>query len=608
MPRTLRSRLTLIYLALIVTILALLGVYLVFAARALYVDRLAGQLAAQARLAGEAVGPTLQAGGGIDQVDPLVKRLGGPLAARLTIIAPDGTVLGDSIADPRTMENHANRPEVRAAVASGDGTNQRESATLHENFLYVAVPIPADPGAVARVALPLTEVDSAVHRIQRDLIIATGLAALLAVAVTVAVSGWITRPLERLRQRVNAVAAGDLDTAVAPVPTREIGELGAAFNAMTARLRSLVAELEQSRLRLEATLANLSDGVVITDAAGAVLLLNRAAGEMFDVAGEEATGRDFMLVARDHDLAAVLREALATGERREATVDYGPRRLVLDVSAQRLRGGREQLGVLVLRDVTELRRLERLRRDFVANVSHELRTPLTSVKALVETLAAGAIDDPAVADDFLGRVVAEVDHLAALVDELLDLARLESGRAVLHTETRDPAEAVRRAVERLRPQAERADLTLRTDLPGALPPVAADWTRIDQVMLNLVHNAIKFTAAGGEIVVSAAEQDSFLAITVRDNGAGIARDELPRLFERFYKVDKARHSAGTGLGLAIAKHIVQAHGGAITAASELGRGTTITFTLPLTRQPAESAMLRAGTADSPQRRSRIDRT
>jgi two-component system phosphate regulon sensor histidine kinase PhoR len=281
---------------------------------------------------------------------------------------------------------------------------------------------------------------------------------------------------------------------------------------------------------------------------------------------------------------------------------------VLDISAQRLRGGREQLGVLVLRDVTELRRLERLRRDFVANVSHELRTPLTSVKALVETLAAGAIDDPAVADDFLGRVVAEVDHLAALVDELLDLARLESGRAVLHTETRDPAEAVRRAVERLRPQAERADLTLRTDLPGALPPVAADWTRIDQVMLNLVHNAIKFTAAGGEIVVSAAEQDSFLAITVRDNGAGIARDELPRLFERFYKVDKARHSAGTGLGLAIAKHIVQAHGGAITAASELGRGTTITFTLPLTRQPAESAMLRAGTADSPQRRSRIDRT
>ncbi len=608
MPRTLRSRLTLIYLALIVTILALLGVYLVFAARALYVDRLAGQLAAQARLAGEAVGPTLQAGGGIDQVDPLVKRLGGPLAARLTIIAPDGTVLGDSIADPRTMENHANRPEVRAAVASGDGTNQRESATLHENFLYVAVPIPADPGAVARVALPLTEVDSAVHRIQRDLIIATGLAALLAVAVTVAVSGWITRPLETLRRHVNAVAAGDLDAAVAPVPTREIGELGAAFNAMTERLRSLVAELEQSRLRLEATLANLSDGVVITDAAGAVLLLNRAAGEMFDVAGEEATGRDFMLVARDHDLAAVLREALATGERREATVDYGPRRLVLDVSAQRLRGGREQLGVLVLRDVTELRRLERLRRDFVANVSHELRTPLTSVKALVETLAAGAIDDPAVADDFLGRVVAEVDHLAALVDELLDLARLESGRAVLHTETRDPAESLRRAVERLRPQAERADLTLRTDLPGALPPVAADWTRIDQVMLNLVHNAIKFTAAGGEIVVSAAEQDSFLAITVRDNGAGIARDELPRLFERLYKVDKARHSAGTGLGLAIAKHIVQAHGGAITAASELGRGTTITFTLPLTRQPAESAMLRAGTADSPQRRSRIDRT
>lgn len=580
-PRTLRSRLTLIYVGLIVAILALLGVYLVIAARTLYVDRLSGQLAAQAHLVGEAVSPELESGGSIDQIDPIVKRLGDPLEARLTVIAPGGVVLGDSIANPRTMENHAGRPEVRAALATGNGTNQRESATLHENFLYVAVPIPADPGAVARVALPLTDVDAAVGRVQRDLAIATVLAALLAIAVTLLVAGWITRPLDALRQRVNAVAAGRLDTAVEPAATREIGELGEAFNAMTARLRYLVAELEQSRVRLEATLANLSDGVVITDTVGRILLINHAAGAIFGVSSDDAAGRDLVLVARDHDLATLLRDALATGTSRNATIEHGQRRLVLEASAQPLRGGHERLGLLALRDVTELRRLERLRRDFVANVSHELRTPLTSIKALVETLVAGAVDDPAVVDDFLGRVVAEVDHLAGLVDELLDLARLESGRAVLHPETRDPATALGRAVERLRPQAERAGLTLTAEFFGTLPPVSADWTRIDQVVLNLVHNAIKFTPAGGAIDVGAEERGRILAVSVRDSGTGIAADELPRLFERFYKADKARHSGGSGLGLAIAKHIVQAHDGAITAESELGHGTTITFTLPL---------------------------
>jgi two-component system, OmpR family, phosphate regulon sensor histidine kinase PhoR len=236
---------------------------------------------------------------------------------------------------------------------------------------------------------------------------------------------------------------------------------------------------------------------------------------------------------------------------------------------------------VVLRDVTELRRLERMRREFVANVSHELRTPLASIRAVVETLEAGAADDPVVASDFLRRIIGEVDHLVALVDELLDLARLESGRAVLKPEVCDPADLLSRAVERLRAQVERAGLVLRVEAPSDLPLVRVDRGRIEQVLINLVHNAVKFTPEGGEIVATAKSADGMLRVSVRDTGVGITAEELPRIFERFYKSDAARRSPGSGLGLAIAKHIVQAHSGTIWAESTPGAGATVSFTIPL---------------------------
>ncbi len=251
---------------------------------------------------------------------------------------------------------------------------------------------------------------------------------------------------------------------------------------------------------------------------------------------------------------------------------------------------------MVIRDVTEIRRLEGIRREFVANVSHELRTPLASIKALVETLEAGAIDDPAVATDFLRRVVGEVDRLAALVDDLLDLARLETGRVTLHREPLDPADLLWRAAERLRPQIERARLRLEVPVRAELPPVYADRARIEQVLLNLIHNAIKFTPAGGTITVDAVESGPVLQVTVRDTGVGVSTEELPRVFERFYKADKARRSDGTGLGLAIAKHIVQVHGGTIWVESAPGEGASFTFTLPLAAQPPATPQPREFTA------------
>ncbi len=584
-----RGRLALTQVGLVVAVLLVLGGYLAVGGRQFFVDRLSEQLADQAQIVAAAVAPSLEAGEGIEAIEPLVKRLGERINGRVTVVAADGSVLGDSVADPRTMDNHGGRPEVILARRVGIGEAGRHSATLDADFLYVAVPIPEVSGAVARVAFPLHDVNAAVARIRRDVAIATVSAAVLAIAVAIFVAGRITGPLEDLRRQAGIIATGQLDAAVRPAGVRELGDLARDFNAMAADLRRLVTEQARSRARLEAMLANLNDGVVITDDAGTVVQLNAAAARMLGATREEAVGQPFVVASRDHDLAGLLSYALAMDGSQTATVAYGLGSRVFEASAQPFSGGGERLGLMVLRDVTELRRLERVRREFVTNVSHELRTPLASIRAVVETLETGAANDPAVASDFFRRIIGEVDHLVALVDELLDLARLESGRAVLKAEAYDPVDLLMRAVERLRTQVERAGLVIRVEAAPDLPQVRVDRGRIEQVLINLIHNAVKFTPEGGEIVVDAGVTDGMLWVSVRDTGVGITAEELPRIFERFYKSDSARRSAGSGLGLAIAKHIVQGHGGTIWVQSTPGQGATFSFTLPLVTSPAGPA-------------------
>jgi two-component system phosphate regulon sensor histidine kinase PhoR len=323
-----------------------------------------------------------------------------------------------------------------------------------------------------------------------------------------------------------------------------------------------------------------SDAVVAVDAEGRVTFANRAVEPLLQRRPQEAVGNPFVWVMPEDQVVQALRDARQTGERRSLVIER-PKGHFLQVSAAPIAGGGDWVALVVFHDVTEAKRVEDTRRDFIANVSHELRTPLASIKSVVETLQSGALDDKVVAQDFLSRADAEVDRLVQMVTELLELSRLESGQAPLARERVDVGQMLGAAVERMLPQAERKGLALTLEVASGLPPIVGDAQRLEQATVNLLDNAIKFTPEGGSVKVSARAADDAVRVEVEDNGVGISAEKLPRIFERFYKVDRARGDRGTGLGLAVVKHTIEAHGGTISARSEEGRGSTFTFTLPV---------------------------
>jgi two-component system, OmpR family, phosphate regulon sensor histidine kinase PhoR len=579
-PKSLGTRLALTYTGLALLIMAGLGISLAGTIRDFFVNHQRTELLQETLVASDVVAPLVMSGAGRGALEPVAEQLSSSLGARVTVIAADGTVLVDSDQDAATMENHRGRPEIEDALRAGTGSSLRTSTTMGAEYFFAARSID-NSSFVVRLGVPLDAVDRLAGDIQRQVLVAALLAAVLMSGAGWFVARRIAEALNDMRGQAAAVAAGRLDAAVEPARTQELGDLGRAFNAMTEQLRSTVTELERVRVRLEATLVNLSDGVIITDERGHVVLANDSALAMLAVRGP-VVGEPVVEVARDHELADMVDQALTTPDGAdERLIRHGLSRLVLQAAARRLDAAGERIGVVVLRDVTELRRLEGVRRDFVANVSHELRTPLTSIRALVETLEAGALYDPEVSADFLARIVSEVDRLAQLVDELLDLARLESGRIHLALEQVAPESLIRRAVQRMAPQIGRTELTVDFSVAPGTPSVTADRARVDQVLLNLVDNAVKFTPSGGSITLRAFPVDGAVEFQVRDTGIGVSPNELARLFERFYKTDRARRSTGTGLGLAIAKHIVQAHEGSIWAEPNQGGGTVFAFRLPV---------------------------
>lgn len=375
------------------------------------------------------------------------------------------------------------------------------------------------------------------------------------------------------------IGGGDWSARTRAIEPREMNELGRALNQIAERWEHSRQEWETTLERDQAALRHLTDGVILLDAQMNVIQLNPAAEAILAIHAQDVIDKSFTLAARDHELVACLREAQSSGQETARVVEQIGARRFLRIIATPIRSTDATTYLVVLQDLTQIRRLETVRRDFISNISHELRTPLAGLQALVETLQSGALEDRNAATLFLARIGDEVERLNRLVDELLELAALESSRAPLECTRVDLAALVQRAVERLQPQADRAGVRLAV-APSEILHVNAAAARIEQVLLNLIHNAIKFTPAGGSIECRVHTDERDVIISVHDTGIGIAPQDLPRIFERFYKVDRGRASGGTGLGLAIAKHIVELHGGKIWAESMEGSGTDVFFTLP----------------------------
>jgi two-component system phosphate regulon sensor histidine kinase PhoR len=582
MFNSIRWRIAIPYAILILITLLGLGIYLSNFVRQTYIDELNEELIAEARLAGDNLKPYLQANPDAEILDGLAKRWSSLLGRRVTIISPEGVVLGESDEDRLQMENHLNRPEIQAALKNGQGTSTRYSQTVGYQMLYTAVSIQENGTRLGfvRVALPLRQVQENVGHLQRTLFGITLAATLLAVLLGVWIASRTTRPVRQLTEAAGQISSGDLSSRIIPPSADEVGQLTQAFNRMGIQLRAQIEALQSEKSKMAAVLSEMTDGVIIVDQEGEVQLINPAAEKMFSISEAEAIGHSLTEVVRHHQLVELWQTCQESGEDQTASLEFGPQRLYLHGVATPLGEAMPGSILLLVQNLTRVRKLETIRRDFISNISHELRTPLASLKALTETLQEGALDDPPAAKRFLARMETEVDSLSIMVSELLELSRIESGRVPLQFQAVLPGDLIHQAVERLRLQAERAGLTLHLDCIQELPPVLADPMRLEQVLVNLLHNAIKFTPKGGEIWLCVEGEEQFARFWVKDTGVGIPRDDLARIFERFYKADRARSGGGTGLGLAIARHLVEAHGGKIWVESTQGEGSTFYFTVP----------------------------
>jgi len=582
MSLPIRWRIAIPYVLLILVSMLALGAFISGFIRQTYIADLESKLADQARMIGDIISPDLKSAGESPNLDAQAKHWADLLGTRVTIIAPDGTVWGESDEDRTRMANHSDRPEVINALRDGTGSTSRFSQTLGYPMLYTAVRISEnlDVLGIVRIALPLQQIDANIANLQKIMLAATILVTILAIILAALIAARISRPVRDLTSTAWQLAYDKPENTPLPLGGDEIGQLTSVFNTMSARLSDEITELEAERATLLEVLQKMTDGVFIIDAQGDIQLVNPAAEKMFSISHQAVYKKPLIEVIRHHQLIQLWQNCRNTNEVQQEDFEIS-NRLSLHGIATSLSPVIPGSTLLFFQDLTRQKQIEAMRRDFISNVSHELRTPLAAIKALTETLQAGALEDPPAAQRFLMQMETEVDSLSLMVSELLELSRIESGRVPLKFAPTRPMEIVNQAQERLHLQAERAGLTLRVNCPDDLAEVMADGSRVQQVVVNLLHNAIKFTPTGGVVTVSAKPYDGYICFTVEDTGIGISKEDLPRIFERFYKVDRSRTSSGTGLGLAIARHLVEAHGGRIWAESDIGRGSAFHFTIPL---------------------------
>ena len=586
MSRSIYWKITIPFTLIVLAGMSILGFYMVDSVRSTQINHLKSQLTNEARLVANISMPSFTDPGKQTDLDTIAKTTGKEIQARVTVIAKDGTVLGDTEQNPLTMENHATRPEVVEALASGMGQATRYSATLHENMMYVAVPVKnqGEVLGIARVALPLTAVESAVNSVAMTIAWAIAITTLLIIVTAALLARMITRPIRKITKAAEEIASGKLDQQIPIRANDEIGRLGRAFNEMSLNLKNKVATIVDERSKLVTVLSSITDGVVMTDSEGDVALVNPAAERLFNFEEAKAIGRPLIGAVHDYEIDDVVKKCLKTAGEQSAQLDSVTGRF-LRVIATPITTGKLSGALVLIQDLTEMRSLQTMRREFVGNISHELRTPLAAIKAIVDTLRDGAIDDKEAARNFLNRLDVEVDGMTQMVAELMELSRIETGRIKLKLEPVNINLVIEEVATRLSPQAKRQQVSLSTELSSDLPLIQADKERLQQVIVNIIHNAIKFTPAGGRVTISTRHSGESVLARISDTGIGISKDDLPHIFERFFKADKSRSTSGTGLGLAIAKHIVQTHGGSIWVESEEGKGSMFSFSLPLRPDP-----------------------
>jgi len=522
-------------------------------------------------------------------IDRICKRIGQKVPTRITVILVDGRVIGDSEENPANMDNHADRPEIRTAISGGVGSSQRYSRTLDKRMMYVAFPLKKDSAiqGVMRTSIPLTDLDDELAGIQRNIALGGFLIAVLASVICFYVSRRISRPIEDLREGAEDFAKGNLDHRL-PVPsTHETAGLAEAMNAMAARLEKRIeAEINQ-RNEMEAILSSMTEGVIAIDMEEHILGFNQAAVHIVRGLEETSKGKGLQEVIRNLELQRIMIRTLKEDNSvSEDILLHQPDQRIVHIHATPMRDSQEErMGtLLVLNDVTQLRHLEKMRQDFVANVSHEIKTPLTTIKGFVETLQSGAKENPEDADRFISIIEKHTHRLEAIIEDLLQLSRIEKENEAkeIRFEKGSIRNVVKSAIQICQAKADNKKIEVKLSGDNSLT-ATINGALLEQALINLIDNAVKYSGGKSAINVTTEQAKDELTISIRDNGIGISRKHLPRLFERFYRVDKARsrEQGGTGLGLAIVKHIVKAHGGQVTVKSERGKGSTFTIRLPL---------------------------
>jgi two-component system phosphate regulon sensor histidine kinase PhoR len=514
-------------------------------------------------------------------VDNLCKSAGKLSETRITVILPSGRVIGDSETDPVRMENHSDRPEIIKALSGNTGSITRYSATFQQQMMYLAVPV-REKGkviAVLRTAVSISAMDRYFQKIRIRLSLGVFVIAIIAAAVSLLLSRKISEPIEKIRNGAEYFARGELNYRLAVSDSPETASLAATMNDMAANLEERMQTIIRQRNELEAVLSSMTEGVIAINPEEKIISINQTAAKMFHRPPAKSLNRSIQEIVRNPDLHRFVSMAISDEIHYEEDLFfYHPEEAILNTRSCPLTNANgNRIGTLiVLNDVTRLRQLENMRRDFAANVSHEIRTPLTAIKGFAETLREGALNKPEEAMRFIAIIENHANRLIAIIEDLMSLSKIEQKTYAGDIELKQRAikPLLVSAIQLCQAKADEKKITIRLCCDESLSAVL-NAPLMEQAFVNLLDNAIKYSHSESCIDIEATQQDSEITVAFQDHGVGIGKEHLPRLFERFYRVDKSRSrkQGGTGLGLAIVKHIVNAHGGAVTVQSEPGKGS-----------------------------------